>query len=72
MSQSWDNVANMHDHLQPYVLANSILPVQDWPLVQYICADGSRTNFEPIIAITIDRYDKEQLEYRMFLSSFVV
>ena len=42
MSQSWDNVASMHDHLLTVVhapLANSILPGQDCPLVPCACAD---------------------------------
>ena len=58
MSQSWDNVASMHDHLltvytcsqniETYIVhANSILPVQDCPLVPCACADGSGMNFEP-------------------------
>ena len=43
MSQSWDSVASMHDHLLTVhsSCTNSILPGQDCPLVPCACADGS-------------------------------
>ena len=50
MSQSWDNVASMHDHLltvhahktwRRSSCTNSILPGQGCPLVPCACADGS-------------------------------
>ena len=48
MSQSWDNVASMHDQ---YMLTKYGDIVQ-YPAVPYACADGSNMNFEsvPIIA----------------------
>ena len=43
LSQSWDSVASMHDHLLTVhsSCTNSILPEQDCPLVPCVCADGS-------------------------------